>query len=165
MGLLPDTKNFGLRMRRECRERFPRPRLKRKPLVSDPDMLHGTCITHVPWCMSGSLTRSGGGNIPGIPCACATLNFTYLARGPCPCCSLCWLRRLSCLWWRMLCISWTILGIFFIFSDDISSHRRYASLWKYILHFRIFSHFTFHIIVHIVCFAHLFLFLHLYFFL
>ena len=24
MGLLPDTQNFGLRMRRECRERFPR---------------------------------------------------------------------------------------------------------------------------------------------
>ena len=23
MGLLPDTKNCGLRMRRECRERFP----------------------------------------------------------------------------------------------------------------------------------------------
>ena len=23
MGLLPDTYNFGLRMRRECRERFP----------------------------------------------------------------------------------------------------------------------------------------------
>ena len=23
MGLLPDTQNFGLRMRRECRERFP----------------------------------------------------------------------------------------------------------------------------------------------
>ena len=26
MGLLPDTKNCGLRMRRECRERFPRDR-------------------------------------------------------------------------------------------------------------------------------------------
>ena len=24
--------------------------------VSDPDMLHGTCVTHVPWCMPGSLT-------------------------------------------------------------------------------------------------------------
>ena len=30
MGLLPDTRNYGLRMRRECRERFPRHRL---PLV------------------------------------------------------------------------------------------------------------------------------------
>ena len=27
------------------------------PWVSDPDMHHGTCVTHVPWCMSGSLTR------------------------------------------------------------------------------------------------------------
>ena len=27
------------------------------PLVSDPDMHHGTCVTHVPWCMRGSLTR------------------------------------------------------------------------------------------------------------
>ena len=24
--------------------------------VSDPDMRHGTCVTHVPWCMPGSLT-------------------------------------------------------------------------------------------------------------
>ena len=26
------------------------------PPVSDPDMHHGTCVTHVTWCMSGSLT-------------------------------------------------------------------------------------------------------------
>ena len=25
------------------------------PRVSDPDMHHGTCVTHVPWCMPGSL--------------------------------------------------------------------------------------------------------------
>ena len=61
---------------------FPRHRLQRKPLVSDPDMHHGTCVTHVPWCMSGSLTRGGGENVPGIPGACANLNLTYLARGP-----------------------------------------------------------------------------------
>ena len=30
---------------------FPPP-----PRVSDPDMHHGTCVTHVPWCMPGSLT-------------------------------------------------------------------------------------------------------------
>ena len=29
---------------------FPTPR------VSDPDMHHGTCVTHVPWCMPGLLT-------------------------------------------------------------------------------------------------------------
>ena len=27
------------------------------PRVSDPDMYHGTCVTHVPWCMPGSLTN------------------------------------------------------------------------------------------------------------
>ena len=36
MGLLPDTQNCGLRMRRECQKRFP--------------------VTHVPWCMTWSLT-------------------------------------------------------------------------------------------------------------
>ena len=42
-----------------------------KPLVSDPGMHHDTCVTHVPWCMSGSLTCGGGENVPGIPGACA----------------------------------------------------------------------------------------------
>ena len=28
------------------------------PWVSDPDKHHGTCVTHVPWCMPGSLTSS-----------------------------------------------------------------------------------------------------------
>ena len=54
-------------MLRESRERCPRHRLQRKPLVSNPGMHHGTCITHVPWCMSGSLTRVGKENVPGIP--------------------------------------------------------------------------------------------------
>ena len=26
------------------------------PRLSNPDMHHGTCVTHVPWCMLGSLT-------------------------------------------------------------------------------------------------------------
>ena len=34
-------------------------------------MHHGTCITHVPWFMSGSLTWGGGKNVPGIRGACA----------------------------------------------------------------------------------------------
>ena len=63
IGLLPDTENCGLCVHRECRERFPHHRLKRKPPVSDPGMHHGTCITHVRWCMSGSLTPSGGENV------------------------------------------------------------------------------------------------------
>ena len=32
--------------------------------------------------MSGSLTQGGGENGPNIRGACATRNFTYLARGP-----------------------------------------------------------------------------------
>ena len=68
-------------MRWECRERFPRHRLERKPLGNDPGMHHGTCVTHVPWRMSESLTRGDGENVPGIPGACATHNFIYLVRG------------------------------------------------------------------------------------
>ena len=67
MGLLPDTQNRVLHMRRECRERFPRHRLQRKSLISDPNMHHGTCVTHVPWCMSGSLTKGGGEKFPAFP--------------------------------------------------------------------------------------------------
>ena len=50
---------------------FPRRRLQRKPLVSDPGKHQVTCVTHVLWCMSGSLTRGGGENVPGFPDACA----------------------------------------------------------------------------------------------
>ena len=43
------------------------------PRVSDPDMHHGTCVTHVPWCMPGSLTsgflwnRRRGKTFPAFP--------------------------------------------------------------------------------------------------
>ena len=50
---------------------YPRGRLQRKPLVSNPDVHHGTCMIHVPWCMSGSLTRGGRENVPGIHSAYA----------------------------------------------------------------------------------------------
>ena len=82
MGLLPDMWNNWLRKRRECRERCPRHRLQRKPLISDHGIHHGTCVTRVPRCMWGSLTRGGGENVPGIPGACATHSVAYLARGP-----------------------------------------------------------------------------------
>ena len=52
------------------------------PRVSDPDMHHGTFVTHVSWSMPGSLTSGGGENVSGILGACATHNVTYLARGP-----------------------------------------------------------------------------------
>ena len=35
-------------------------------------------------CMSGSLNHRGGENVPGIPGACATRNFTHLVKGPLP---------------------------------------------------------------------------------
>ena len=57
-------------------KRFPRQRLQRKSLVSDPGMHHSTCVTHVPWCMSGSLTNGVWENVHGIPGACATRHFT-----------------------------------------------------------------------------------------
>ena len=44
MGLLPETQNCGLRMRRECRERFPRHLLQRKALVSDTGMRRGSYV-------------------------------------------------------------------------------------------------------------------------
>ena len=47
MGLLPDTQSRGLRMRRECWERFHPHELQRKPLVTDPDMHHGSAVMHV----------------------------------------------------------------------------------------------------------------------
>ena len=57
------------------------------PLVNDPNMHHDRCITHVPRCIRDSYLAVsfevvGGENVPGIPGACATRNFTYLVRGP-----------------------------------------------------------------------------------
>ena len=56
------------------------------PRVSDIDMHHGTCVTHVPWCMPGSITNDflwsrWREKRPGIPGACASRNFRYLVRG------------------------------------------------------------------------------------
>ena len=55
-----DTLNCGLRMCQQCRERFPHHRLQMKPPVSYPGMHHSTCVTHVLWCMWGTLIRGGG---------------------------------------------------------------------------------------------------------
>ena len=63
--LLPDS--CGLGMHQECRGRFPPHRLQMKTQVSDPGMHLVTSVTHVPWCMSESLTRGGAENITDIP--------------------------------------------------------------------------------------------------
>ena len=55
---------------------------------SDPDMHHGKCVTHLPRCMSGSLTRGflwnlwWGKRSPHPRCMCNPY-FTYLVRGLC----------------------------------------------------------------------------------
>ena len=69
MGLLPDIYNCGLRMRRNAGNVFPAT-----------DFKGNRYVTHVPWCMSGSLTQSGGENVPGIPGAYKTHKSAYLAR-------------------------------------------------------------------------------------
>ena len=111
-------------MRRECRERFPRYRLQRKLLVSDPGMHHGTCVTRVTCYMPGSPTGSGGENVPGIPGACATRNIMYLARGPYSAItwSLSWLetmhRKRTIFRQRKNMVGWMILETARTFSDS-----------------------------------------------
>ena len=58
---------------------FPSHRVKRKPLVSDPGMHHGTCVNACA-VMHGGIAnpRWPGKRFP------TTRNFTYLARGPWP---------------------------------------------------------------------------------
>ena len=50
MGHLPNTYKCGLRMRRECREHFPRHRGLASPTFIT------SSVKHVSWCMPGSLT-------------------------------------------------------------------------------------------------------------
>ena len=56
------------------------------PRVSNHDMHHGTCVTHMSWCMPGSLLNGflwsrWQGKRPRHSRTCATCNFTYLVRG------------------------------------------------------------------------------------
>ena len=81
------------------------------PRVSDPDMHHDTCMTHVPWCMPGSQTSGfflidGRVNVLSILGASALRNFTYLVRGP---------------WW------W-ICSVICVRNYTTSPHRRYGAL-------------------------------------
>ena len=80
MGLLPDTQNCGLRMHRECRERFPRHRG-----LTIPACTTTRAVTHVPLGHAGIANPRfprWRENVPRIPSACSTHNFTYLVRGP-----------------------------------------------------------------------------------
>ena len=56
------------------------------PGVADPDTYHGTSVTHVPWCMPGSLTSSflwsrWWGKLFWLAGACATCSFAYPVKG------------------------------------------------------------------------------------
>ena len=72
-----------VRMRRECRERFPatagmRFRHASRHVRDARAVMHtGIAYPRFP------LNSAAGEIFPGIPVACATLNFTYLVRGPC----------------------------------------------------------------------------------
>ena len=46
---------------------FSPPPTSKEMLVSVPGRHHDTCVTHVPWYMSGSLTRGGGETFPAFP--------------------------------------------------------------------------------------------------
>ena len=63
----------------------PHYRLQWKPPVSDAGMHHGTCVTHVPWYMTGSPNRAGGENVPGIPGACNNTQFYVSGKRPMVC--------------------------------------------------------------------------------
>ena len=83
MGLLPDTQNLGVRMRRECRESFPRHHGLAIPTcitARASRTLHDACRDRL---LAVAFKIRGGENIPGIPGACATRNFEYLVRGQC----------------------------------------------------------------------------------
>ena len=87
VGLLPDTQSCGLRMRREFRERFPATDFKghRGLAIRHPSrhVRHARAVIYV-----GIANPRWRKNVPCIPGACATLNFTYLVRGP-------WLTRVQ----------------------------------------------------------------------
>ena len=75
MGLLPDSAHA-----QGMTGTFSPP-----PRVSDPDMHHGTCVTHVPWCMSWSLLLVSfevGRRGKHSRHSRRMRNFTYLVRGP-----------------------------------------------------------------------------------
>ena len=58
-------------------------RHQREPLVSDPGMHHGTCVTHLPRCMSGTLTRDRR-EIPSRHSRCVHNPHFFFGKRPMP---------------------------------------------------------------------------------
>ena len=79
-------------------------------------MHHGTCVTHVPWCMSGSLTCGDEENVPGIPGACAPaiLCIWQEAHGACIVYA-CTIITSDIIWANVVCFTCTTLNkVYFI---------------------------------------------------
>ena len=82
MGLLPDTQNCGCACAGNAGNVFPVTAGKRSRHASR-HVRHARAVMHAGIAnYRFPLKSAAGENVPGIPGACATCNFTYLVRGP-----------------------------------------------------------------------------------
>ena len=82
MGLLPDTQNCGCACAGNAGNVFPVTAGKRSRHASR-HVRHARAVMHAGIAnLRYPLKSAAGENVPGIPGACATCNFTYLVRGP-----------------------------------------------------------------------------------
>ena len=121
-------KNTGYACAGNAGNVFPRRQFQKKLLYSDPGMHHGTCVTHVPWCMSGSLTCGDGENRSRHSRRMHIRNFAYLARGPLSCyiiyiCHRCY-RSLPTLLYQIF-----FTGLNRYLCKTVSNHRSFHCLF------------------------------------
>ena len=82
MGLLPDTQNCGCACAGNAGNVFPVTAGKRSQHASR-HVHYARAVMHAGIANKRFPLKSAAeGNVPGIPGACATCNFTYLVRGP-----------------------------------------------------------------------------------
>ena len=95
-------------------------RFSQLPQVSDPDMHHGTCVTHVPWCMSGSLTsgflwnRRRGKTFPAFPAHAQPAIFYVSGKRP-----MIWSAELS----EWTCVCRTVWFVELVYCACVSNVR------------------------------------------
>ena len=83
MGHLPDTQNRRCACAGNAGNDFPVTAGKRSRHASR-HVRHARAVVHAGIAnYQFSLKLAAGENVPGIPNACSTCNFTYLVRGPC----------------------------------------------------------------------------------
>ena len=83
MGLLPDKQYCGCACAGNAGNAFPVTAGKRSRHASR-HVRHARAVMHAGIAnLRFPLKSAAGENVPGIPGACATCNFTYLVRGPC----------------------------------------------------------------------------------